>query len=74
MQGGDLAMWWWIGGAVVVALIIFVCWIAWKLIHTPIVDDVLAGFISLLMMKRMNLKTLRATSEPRQTEEKTKTY
>ena len=37
-------MWWWIGGAVVVALIIFVCWIAWELIHSPMVDDVLAGF------------------------------
>ena len=37
-------MWWWIGGAVVVALIAFACWIAWELIHAPIVDDVLAGF------------------------------
>lgn len=36
-------MWWWIGG-VVVALIVFVCWIAWELIHAPVVDDVLAGF------------------------------
>lgn len=31
---------WWIIGAVVVALIAFVCWIAWELIHAPMVDDV----------------------------------
>ena len=36
-------MWWWIGG-IVIALVLFACWIAWKLIHTPIVDDLLAGF------------------------------
>lgn len=37
-------MWWWIVVGVVVALIAFACWIAWELIHAPIVDDVLAGF------------------------------
>ncbi len=37
-------MWWWIVGAVVVALIAFVCWIAWELCHAPMMDDVLAGF------------------------------
>ena len=36
-------MWWWIGG-IVIALVLFACWIAWKLIDTPIVDDLLAGF------------------------------
>lgn len=36
-------MWWWIGGAVV-ALIAFVCWIAWEMIHAPMVDDMLASF------------------------------
>lgn len=36
-------MWWWIGG-VVVALIAFVCWMVWEVIHAPMVDDVLAGF------------------------------
>lgn len=36
-------MWWWIGG-VVVALIVFVCWMAWELNHAPVVDDVLVGF------------------------------
>lgn len=37
-------MWWWIVVGVVVALIAFACWIAWELIHAPIVDDVLASF------------------------------
>lgn len=37
-------MWWWIGGVAVVALIAFVCWIAWELYHAPILDGMLAGF------------------------------
>ena len=37
-------MWWWIVVGVVVVLIAFACWIAWELIHDPVVDDVLAGF------------------------------
>lgn len=37
-------MWWWIVGVVVVVLIAFACWIAWELIHAPMVDDVLDDF------------------------------
>ena len=37
-------MWWWIAGVVVVALIAFVCWIAWELYHAPFLSDLLDEF------------------------------
>lgn len=39
-------MWWWIGGGVVVALVAFICWIAWELYHAPFLPDWLDGCFS----------------------------
>ena len=39
-------MWWWIGGGVVVALVAFICWIAWGLYHAPFLPDWLDGCFS----------------------------
>lgn len=38
-------MWWWIAG-IVIALVLFACWIAWELIHAPLVPELLDGCFS----------------------------
>ena len=38
-------MWWWIAG-IVIALVLFACWIAWELIHAPLVPELLDGRFS----------------------------
>ncbi len=39
-------MWWWIAGIVIAFLVLFACWIAWELIHAPLVPELFDGCFS----------------------------
>lgn len=36
-------VWWIVGG--VIALVLFIAWIAWELVHAPTIDDIFGGVV-----------------------------
>lgn len=36
-------VWWIVGG--VIALVLFIAWIAWEMVHAPTIDDIFGGVV-----------------------------